>query len=167
VRWAGCAGGGLMTRRRDTYRGGSTIHIPARDSRASDDGPPEALAKARGIAAQDRLASAKAAEEAPVLFRAFWADLYAAYQEVERCAEREGASLPRLDALDWRERLSQIVQSSQLAANDRQAKAAQAMMGRLADAHRDLASIKRYPEDARHEDWVYWAGAVFPSLGRR
>ena len=156
-----------MTRRRDTYRGGSTIHIPARDSRGSDDGPPVALANARERAAQALLASAKAVEEAPVLFGAFCADLYAAYQEVGRCAEREGASLPRLDALDWRERLSKIVQSSQLAANDRLAKAAQAMMGRLADAHRALTSIKRYPEDAHYEDSTYWAVAVFPSLGRR
>lgn len=156
-----------MTRRRDTYRGGSTIHIPARDSRGSEDGPPEALAKARHKADQDRLAAGRAAEEAPALFEAFWADLYAAYQEVKRCAEREGASLPRLDALNWRARLSQIVQSSQLAGLDRQAKAAQAAMGRLADAHRDLTSIKRYPEDARHEDWVYWAGVIYPSLGRR
>ena len=158
--------GQILGRRRDTYRGGSTIHIPGRDSRASDEGPPKALAKAREQAAQDRLAVIKAAEDAPVLFRAFCAELYAAYQEPGRCAEREGASLPRLDALNWRERLSTIVQSSQLAANDRLAKAAQAMMGGLADAHRVLISIKRYPEDARYDDSIYWAGAVFPSVRR-
>lgn len=156
-----------MARRRDTYRGGSTIHIPGRDSRASDEGPPKALAKAREQAAQDHLASVKAAVETPVLFTAFCGELGATYTEVKRCADREGASLPRLDALNWRERLSQIVQSSQLAGNDRQAKAAQAMMGRLNYAERHLTSIRDYPEDSHHEDWVYWAVALFPTLGPR
>jgi hypothetical protein len=152
----------LMTRRRDSYLGGSTVHIPARDSRSADEGPPQALARAREQAAQERLASATVTEEGAALFLAFFKEFYAAYKEVDASGERAGSSLARFDALNWREKLTQIVELERRCGNNRKAKSAQAVMGRLAKAEKDLRFFERWPEEARYKDALYWFMVLFP-----
>lgn len=146
-----------MTRRRDAYRGGSTIHIPSRDSCVQDDGPPRALAAARIETERERLAAVDSAGECAKALKSFSDELVLAFMQTERAEEAGGASGDRLAGLDWRCRLDVVIQLARIEGDNGRAKACQAMMGRLSELQRTLSWASMYPEDYPHPDVIYWS----------
>lgn len=149
-----------MKRRRDSYLGGSTIHVPGR-SRSDDDGPPLALARARDRAIHEGDASAAAREAATVLFVDFTKELQATLRDMNGSPDRGGSSIHVLEALNWRERLGKVVELARNVGADEAAKVAQGLMGKLAEVERHLRWAKLYPDDYPEADWVYWWGFIY------
>lgn len=136
-----------MGRRRDTYFGGSTVHIPGRDSRSSRDGPPKALAHA-----QEQFNGKQSGE----LLAALTTEVFEGWRQLEERGDRTGASLARFQGLDWQARLTEIIELARRENNYDRATDAKKMMWRMTKAQADLKRLSEHPESALYGDSLYW-----------
>lgn len=72
----------------------------------------------------------------------------------------------KFEALNWRERLSRVVELERRCGNARMVKAVQAMMGRLSDAELTLRRVQHPDEEVLCADEIYWLIAMYP-ISRR
>ena len=144
-------------RRRDTYFGGSTLHIPGRDFRSQEKAPPKALQRAR--VATDR-EQCGAGDEASRLYHALCKELRVLGEEAEAIDARFGASLDALIATRWRERLSEVVRLARLGGMGHLAKIAQSKMAALDEVQRHFEAARRWgaqcPQQYKHSDHIYF-----------
>lgn len=167
-----------MTRRRDSYLGGSTVHIPGRDFAPSSEGPLQALAQAQDRNRIELEASSPARAKAAELLNEFKQEALAHYREVKAAKTRDGSSLALLKGMNWKVRLGDIVSLARAGGDLDLAKATQHLMGRMAKAERDLRAnasavaweadkTNRKPNGERYswdstrvyEDSVFWKTA--------